>query len=54
MRALMEAHHMMIEGAAAVALAAFEKQKAQWREANVVIILCGANISLSTLKTVLS
>ena len=54
MRTLMEAHHMMIEGAAAVALAAFEKQKAQWRGANVVIILCGANISLATLKTILS
>ena len=53
MRALMEAHHMLIEGAAGVALAAFEKQKAAWAGANVVVVLCGANISLSTLKQIL-
>ena len=53
MRAFMEAHHMMIEGAAAVAIAALEKQKAAWSGANVVVVLCGANISLSTLKMIL-
>jgi threonine dehydratase len=50
---LMESHHMMIEGAAAVAIAAFEKQKAAWAGARVVVVLCGANISLATLKAVL-
>lgn len=53
MCALMETHHMMIEGAAAVAIAAFGKQKAAWAGANVVVVLCGANISLSTLKGLL-
>lgn len=53
MRAFMEAHHMMIEGAAGVALAAFDRQKAKWAGANVVVVLCGANISLATLKAIL-
>jgi threonine dehydratase len=53
MCALMESHHMMIEGAAAVAIAAFEKQKSAWAGARVVVVLCGANISLATLKAVL-
>ncbi len=53
MRAFMEAQHMLIEGAAAVAIAAFEKQKMVWAGANVVIVLCGANIDLATLKGVL-
>lgn len=54
MRRCMEAHHMMIEGSAGVALAAFEKQAARWRGKNAVIVLCGANISLSALRSVLS
>ncbi len=54
MRACMETQHMMIEGAAAVAIAAFEKHKTQWDGANVVIVLCGANISLATLKGILA
>ncbi len=53
MRNVMETHHMMIEGAAAVAVAAFERQKAAWAGARVVVVLCGANISLATLKEVL-
>jgi len=47
-------HHMMIEGAAAVAIASFMKLRAQFAGKNVVVILCGANISLETIKELLS
>jgi threonine dehydratase len=53
MRTILEAHHMLIEGAAGVAVAAFEQQRARWNGANVAIVLCGANIALSTLKGIL-
>ncbi len=53
MRRFMEAHHMLIEGDAGVALAAFEKHKAAWAGARVVVVLCGANIGLQTLKRIL-
>jgi threonine dehydratase len=47
-------HHMMIEGAAAVAVASFMKVRAQFSGKNVVVVLCGANISLDTIKELLS
>lgn len=53
MRLFMETQHMLIEGAAAVALAAFLQQREQLQGQNVVIIICGANISLQALKTIL-
>jgi len=53
LREFMRAHHSMIEGAAAVAIAAFEKEQARYADKNVVIIICGANISTSTLKEIL-
>ena len=53
MRLVMETHHMLIEGAAGVAVAAFRQQENRWKGANVVIVLCGANISLSALKAIL-
>jgi threonine dehydratase len=53
MREFMETHHQMIEGAAGVALAGFAKLQDRFRRQNVVIIICGANISLATLKTIL-
>ncbi len=53
MRLFMESQHMMIEGAAGVAIASYLKLKNQFVGKNVVIIICGANISLDTLKTVL-
>ena len=53
MRLFMETHHMMIEGAAGVAIASFLRQAERWRGRRVVIVLCGANISLETLKSVL-
>ena len=53
LRQFMEKHHMLIEGSAAVAIAAFLKQAETWAGKRVVIVLCGANISLKTLKEIL-
>ena len=53
LRLFMEAHHMLIEGAAAVAIAAYLKRREGFVGENVVIVICGANIGLETLKEVL-
>lgn len=53
MRLFMETHHMLIEGAAGVAIASYLKHKELCQGKSVVIVICGANISLETLKTVL-
>jgi threonine dehydratase len=47
-------HHMMIEGAAAVAIASFMKLRDRFAGNNVVVVLCGANISPDTVKGLLS
>lgn len=49
----MQAQHMLIEGSAAVALAAYLQTRDEWVGKNVVIVLCGANLSLRVLKEVL-
>ncbi len=53
MQLFMSCQHMIIEGAAGVALASFLKCKDQFVSKKVVIIICGGNISLETLKSVL-
>ena len=53
MLGFMDAHHLLIEGAAGVAIASFIKKQNQFWGKNVVIIICGANISLKTLKQIL-
>ena len=53
MRVCIETQHMLIEGAAGVPLAALLKTPQRFREKTVVVVLCGANLSLETLKTVL-
>jgi threonine dehydratase len=53
MRLLMETQHVLVEGAAGVALAGYLKLHEHFRGRRVVIVLCGANISLATLKTIL-
>ncbi len=47
-------HHLLVEGAAAVALAAFLKCAPLYQNKNAVVLLSGANISLETLKKVLT
>ncbi len=49
----LQTQHMLIEGAAAVAVAAMVKRRDRLAGKNVVVIICGANISLETLKSVL-
>jgi threonine dehydratase len=46
--------HMLIEGAAAVSVAAYLKTAQKLAGMNVVIVICGANVSAMTLKQVLS
>ncbi len=53
LRLFMEAHHMLIEGAAGVAIASYLKLGERFAGKNVVIVICGANIGLETLKEVL-
>lgn len=53
LRDYMSLHHHMIEGAAAAAIAGFTKTTEQWKNKSVAIVICGANISLDTLKTVI-
>jgi threonine dehydratase len=49
-----ETHHLLIEGSAAVAVAAFLKNEKQFRRKNVVIVICGGNLSVATLKAIVS
>ena len=53
LREFLQTQHMLIEGAAAVAVAAMVKRRDRLAGKNVVVIICGANISLETLKTIL-
>lgn len=53
MRLIIGRHHTLIEGAAAVAVAGFLQTADRWAGKQVVIVLCGANVGLSTLKKVL-
>jgi len=52
-RLCIETHHMLIEGAAGVPFAAVLKTPERFRGKTVVIVLCGANLSLETLKAIL-
>ncbi|GAB4124784.1 MAG: threonine/serine dehydratase [Roseiflexaceae bacterium] len=53
MRLLIERHHTLVEGAAGVALAGIQQAAARLQGKRVVIVLCGANLSLTTLKKAL-
>jgi threonine dehydratase len=48
-----DAHHMLPEGAAGVAIAGLLANTEPYRGKNVVIIICGGNISRETLKKVI-
>ncbi len=47
-------HHIMMEGAAGTAIAAFLKEKDRFKGKKVVIVICGANISQDVLRQVLA
>lgn len=53
MRMYMDAEHQLIEGAAGVAIAAMLARKSELTGRNVVILICGANISRDTLRSVI-
>ena len=48
-----EKHHQMIEGAGGVAIAALLKRQEFLRGKNIVIVICGGNLSLKTLRAIL-
>jgi threonine dehydratase len=52
MKSFIESHHLLIEGSAAVAVAALAKAD-QGGFKNNVVVLCGGNVSLTTLKGIL-
>lgn len=52
-RLIAETHHQLIEGAAGVAVAAYLKDVQRGRGRKVAIVLCGANIDLRVLKSIL-
>ena len=49
----MQIQHMLIEGSAAVAVAACKKETGRFPGQNVVVVICGGNISNETLKEIL-
>lgn len=53
MRLIIDRHHTLIEGAAGVAVAGLLKERDRFAGRNVVVVLCGANISRERLKDVL-
>jgi len=53
MREFLDSHHMLLEGAAGVAIAGLLQAADRYRGRNVVVIICGANISRDTLKKVI-
>ncbi|MCB1054598.1 MAG: threonine/serine dehydratase [Acidobacteria bacterium] len=54
MRLVIGRHHMLIEGAAGVAVAAFLAEGRRLAGRKVVIVLCGANVALPTLVRVVA
>ncbi|MCB1844924.1 MAG: threonine/serine dehydratase [Halioglobus sp.] len=53
MRDFIDAHHMLLEGAAGVALAGLRKKATEIQGKNVIVIICGANISRETLRKII-
>ena len=53
MRKFLQSQHQLLEGSAGVALAAIESSRESLQGQTVGAVICGANISLDTLKTIL-
>ena len=54
MVAFIENQHQLAEGAAGVALGAFLANADSYKDKNVVIVICGGNVSPKTLARVLA
>ena len=52
-RWIIATHHMMVEGAAGLALAGFLQVQEEFRDQRVAIVLCGANLGVDTLRDLL-
>jgi threonine dehydratase len=52
-RDIVATHHMLIEGAAGVAVAGYRNVASEFEDKNVAIILCGANIGMAKLQQIL-
>ena len=50
---MLQEHHMVVEGAAGVTVAAYLKEKERFEEKNVVLVICGGNISLAQIKEII-
>lgn len=53
-RLLLHSEHWLVEGAAGVALAAFLKEAAHYRDKRAAVVLCGRNLSPDALRRVLA
>ena len=53
-RLMMAKHHLLIEGAAALSVAAFQRVAKTYKGSRVVLIISGARIGLETLRTILA
>ena len=53
LRAFIQNQHMLIEGAAATAVASYLKISERFEGQQVVIVICGANMDLEVLRSVL-
>ncbi len=53
-RDMIDDHHELVEGAAGVALAAAGRYAAEHPGASIVVVTCGANVSSTTLKSMLA
>lgn len=52
-RHMISKHHKLVEGSAAVAVASLLQQPEKFKGQSTVIVICGANISLDTLRQIL-
>ena len=53
MRLVMETQHLLVEGAAGVAVAGYLQDPLRGQQGTVAIVLCGGNVDLNTLKQIL-
>lgn len=54
MREFIVDHHQLIEGSAAVPIAALSRQAGELRGQRVALVLCGGNVSIETLRKVIT
>ena len=53
LRFILQNHHLLVEGAGALSVAAFLQQEKRWKGKNVVLVLSGSKLSLNALREVL-